>query len=156
MIQAIKFPLGWRHIQQLVQGKNIKRYQLKVRIAGCMSEEATGGFPSQMTSNTKIFTMSWRHLFIFLQCLFRMSRLILLMLMLWLVSLHAAKMGTAQLAEVHHDFLQCIHDTRTYTYANIYGSGHETGCLVTWFCYQLIAKPGNRTATFSYIHVNFR
>ena len=21
------------------------------------------------------------------------------------------------------------------------------GCLVTWFCYQLIAKPGNKTAT---------
>ena len=28
------------------------------------------------------------------------------------------------------------------------GSGHGTcGCLVTWFCYQLIAKPGNKTAT---------
>ena len=24
------------------------------------------------------------------------------------------------------------------------------GCLVTWFCYQLIAKPGNRTATVSW------
>ena len=23
------------------------------------------------------------------------------------------------------------------------------GCLVTWFCYQLIAKPGNKTATVS-------
>ena len=31
-----------------------------------------------------------------------------------------------------------------------YGSGHETGCLVTWFCYQLIAKPGNKTATVSW------
>ena len=31
-----------------------------------------------------------------------------------------------------------------------YGSGHGTvvcGCLVTWFCYQLIAKPSNKTAT---------
>ena len=24
------------------------------------------------------------------------------------------------------------------------------GCLVTWFCYQLIAKSGNKTATFSW------
>ena len=23
----------------------------------------------------------------------------------------------------------------------------NSGCLVTWFCYQLIAKPGNKTAT---------
>ena len=29
----------------------------------------------------------------------------------------------------------------------LYGWGHKTaGCLVTWFCYQLIAKPGNKTA----------
>ena len=26
------------------------------------------------------------------------------------------------------------------------------GCLVTWFCYQLIAKPGNKTATLSWPH----
>ena len=25
------------------------------------------------------------------------------------------------------------------------------GCLVTWFCYQLIAKPGNKTATVSWL-----
>ena len=24
------------------------------------------------------------------------------------------------------------------------------GCLVTWFCYQVIAKPGNKTATVSW------
>ena len=23
----------------------------------------------------------------------------------------------------------------------------KCGCLVTWFCYELIAKPGNKTAT---------
>ena len=33
------------------------------------------------------------------------------------------------------------------------------GCLVTWFCYQLIAKPGNKTATphdltHIFIHAN--
>ena len=33
----------------------------------------------------------------------------------------------------------------------VYGSGHEIcGCLVTWFCYQLIAKPGNKTATVTW------
>ena len=34
------------------------------------------------------------------------------------------------------------------------------GCLVTWFCYQLIAKPGNKTATVSwpdpYTHYRFQ
>ena len=36
---------------------------------------------------------------------------------------------------------------------NEYGSGHETvavllpGFAINWFCYQLIAKPGNKTAT---------
>ena len=29
-------------------------------------------------------------------------------------------------------------ETKTYDFC---------GCLVTWFCYQLIAKPGNKTAT---------
>ena len=33
---------------------------------------------------------------------------------------------------------------------------HDCGCLVAWFCYQLIARPGNKTATVSwpdpYIH----
>ena len=27
---------------------------------------------------------------------------------------------------------------------------HNCGCLVTWFCYQLIAKPGNKTAEVSW------
>ena len=27
------------------------------------------------------------------------------------------------------------------------GQVSNCGCLVTWFCYQLIAKPGNKTAT---------
>ena len=33
------------------------------------------------------------------------------------------------------------------TCGNVYGSGHRTTVvsIVTWFCYQLIAKPGNKT-----------
>ena len=122
IIPAIKFPLGWRHIRVMapqVTSNSIvcstacsrEEQKYKSSIVGSVSDEATCGFPSQMTSNTESFTMWWRHLFIFLQNLFRMSRLILLMLMLCLVSLHAAKMGTTQLVEVHHDFLQCLHDT---------------------------------------------
>ena len=30
------------------------------------------------------------------------------------------------------------------------GQVTKCGCLVTWFCYQLIAKPGNKTATVSW------
>ena len=34
------------------------------------------------------------------------------------------------------------------------GLGHGCGCLVTWFCYQLIAKPGDKTATPPRPHPN--
>ena len=30
---------------------------------------------------------------------------------------------------------------------NIWVRSRNCGCLVTWFCYHLIAKPGNKTAT---------
>ena len=33
---------------------------------------------------------------------------------------------------------------------NIWVRSRKCGCLVTWFCYQLIAKPGNKTATVSW------
>ena len=32
----------------------------------------------------------------------------------------------------------------------IWVRSRNCGCLVTWFCYQLIAKPGNKTATISW------
>ena len=32
----------------------------------------------------------------------------------------------------------------------IWVRSRNCGCLVTWFCYQLIAKPGNKTATVSW------
>ena len=41
----------------------------------------------------------------------------------------------------------------------IWVRSRNCGCLVTWFCYQLIAKPGNKTATvlwpdpYSYINM---
>ena len=39
--------------------------------------------------------------------------------------------------------LQCHHK-------DIWVRSRNCGCLVTWFCYQLIAKPGNRTAAVSW------
>ena len=35
-------------------------------------------------------------------------------------------------------------------YKNIWVRSRNCGCLVTWFCYQLIAKPGNKTAAVSW------
>ena len=32
-------------------------------------------------------------------------------------------------------------------FRSIWVRSRNCGCLVTWFCYQLIAKPGNKTAT---------
>ena len=34
----------------------------------------------------------------------------------------------------------------------IWVRSRNCGCLVTWFCYQLIAKPGNKTAAVSWPH----
>ena len=36
------------------------------------------------------------------------------------------------------------------TFLVIWVRSRNRGCLVTWFCYQLIAKPGNKTATVSW------
>ena len=33
----------------------------------------------------------------------------------------------------------------------IWVRSRNCGCLVTWFCYQLIAKPGNKTAAVSWL-----
>ena len=37
-----------------------------------------------------------------------------------------------------------------YIYIYIWVRSRNCGCLVTWFCYQLIAKPGNKTAAVSW------
>ena len=37
-----------------------------------------------------------------------------------------------------------------YMYIYIWVRSQNCGCLVTWFCYQMIAKPGNKTATVSW------
>ena len=37
-------------------------------------------------------------------------------------------------------------------HTNIWVRSQNCGCLVTWFCYQLIAKPGIKTATVSWPH----
>ena len=39
---------------------------------------------------------------------------------------------------------------KTYLKLIIWVRSRNCGCLVTWFCYQLIAKPGNKTAAFSW------
>ena len=36
------------------------------------------------------------------------------------------------------------------TAKHIWVRSRNCGCLVTWFCYQLIAKPGNKTAAVSW------
>ena len=35
----------------------------------------------------------------------------------------------------------------------IWVRSRNCGCLVTWFCYQLIAKPGNKTAAVPWSHL---
>ena len=43
-------------------------------------------------------------------------------------------------------FLDCT----LYVYIHIWVWSRNCSCLVTWFCYQLIAKPGNKTAAVSW------
>ena len=38
----------------------------------------------------------------------------------------------------------------THIYTCIWVRSRNYGCLVTWFCYQLIAKPGNKTVAVSW------
>ena len=42
--------------------------------------------------------------------------------------------------------------TATLEHMYIWVRSRNCGCLVTWFCYQLIAKPGNKTATVSWLY----
>ena len=41
----------------------------------------------------------------------------------------------------------CVSGKRPMAIYRIWVRSWNCGCLVTWFCYQLIAKPGNKTAT---------
>ena len=42
------------------------------------------------------------------------------------------------------------HSCDSFYFCVIWVRSRNCGCLVTWFCYQLIAKPGNKTATVSW------
>ena len=61
------------------------------------------------------------------------------------------------IAHLLHVYM-CIHSykctyicTCTYTLTYIWVRSGNCGCLVTWFCYQLIAKPGIKTATVPWL-----
>ena len=54
--------------------------------------------------------------------------------------------------ETHHPTHLSYHISLYWFFnrLNIWVRSRNCGCLVTWFCYQLIAKPGNKTATVSW------
>ena len=51
-----------------------------------------------------------------------------------------------QVVQIHWQWNQFDIDSQ-YSATFIWVRLRNCGCLVTWFCYQLIAKPGNKTAT---------
>ena len=56
-----------------------------------------------------------------------------------------------------HPPANCCRDIglESFTVDDIWVRSWNCGCLVTWFCYQLIAKPGNKTAAVSCLtHIN--
>ena len=46
--------------------------------------------------------------------------------------------------------LMMISSVRGQPFFNIWVRSRRCGCLVTWFCYHLIAKPGNKAAAHSW------
>ena len=42
-----------------------------------------------------------------------------------------------------------VHELYKKLTKHIWVKSRKCGCLVTWFCYHLIAKPGNKTAAIS-------
>ena len=49
-----------------------------------------------------------------------------------------------------HNYHCFLAQWNIYIYIYIWLRSRNCGCLVTWFCYQLIAKPGNKTAAVSW------
>ena len=49
----------------------------------------------------------------------------------------------------HNELTHCDL-SHPYHHLIIWVRSRNCGCLVTWFCYQLIAKPGNKTAAVSW------
>ena len=47
---------------------------------------------------------------------------------------------------------ECWYIYNNNMYNVIWVRSRNCGCLVTWFCYQLIAKPGNKTAAVPWPH----
>ena len=47
-------------------------------------------------------------------------------------------------------YFETSSDTSVHIRQDIWVRSRNCGCLVTWFCYQLIAKPGNKTAAVSW------
>ena len=62
------------------------------------------------------------------------------------VSFMSSSMKTDRYIENAVSRMHCILPVTTHRMF-IWVSSRNCGCLVTWFCYQLIAKPGNKTAT---------
>ena len=80
----------------------------------------------------------------------------------------ATEQPTIHEQKKYHKGIQCYRIEASWVSKKTWQSGQETyfgflnnvihkwvrsrncGCLVTWFCYQLIAKPGNKTATVSW------
>ena len=59
------------------------------------------------------------------------------------VVLHVHSLGVAHSSKLH------IFDEKLPS-ESIWVRSRNCDCLVTWFCYQLIAKPGNKTVTVSW------
>ena len=57
---------------------------------------------------------------------------------------------TGQLAAPMNDCLRYEQNTDTGISGYIWGRSGRCSCLVTWFCYHLVAKPGKKTAAPSW------
>ena len=64
---------------------------------------------------------------------------------------NAMKWTSLSVNRCHFPDMQCPNDSHVIVCTStIWVRSRNCGCLVTWFCYQLIAKPGNKTAAVSW------
>ena len=69
--------------------------------------------------------------------------------LIWNEDLYGIRTGDSYGKYIYKE--EDLYGIRTYReWGVIWVKWRNCGCLVTWFCYQLIAKPGNKTATVSW------
>ena len=130
----------------------------KLRVTGLCAGNSpvTSEFPTQMASNTEYVSIWWRHpasvpsdrniyavyILCYLSTILDSKGWYELVLVRSTCKIHMADAKWSGTMTVMTVMLQFTVDSHNH----IWVRSRNCGCLVTWFCYQLITKSGNNTA----------